>query len=220
MIRKFTLTLGLSIGIAAMGAAMIAESADAQRRGGGGRAGARPSQGMSRPATANRAPASRPSAGTRPQVRRDSYSSVNNRVPGGGNRGGGNANRGNAGGDRVADRGQNVNRDRDINRDRDVNRDVNRNINRDIDVDVDGYHGYGYAGDYRYRPYAPVARAAVGTAIVAGTTAAIVGSYYRSLPTNCVMVDRVGVTYYQCGSAWYQPTYVGSTVQYVVVEAP
>ena len=29
-----------------------------------------------------------------------------------------------------------------------------------------------------------------------------------------------GVTYYQCGSAWYQPAYQGTQVTYIVVHAP
>jgi hypothetical protein len=46
------------------------------------------------------------------------------------------------------------------------------------------------------------------------------GAYYNSLPTGCVTVVRVGVTYYQCGSSWLQPSYSGSNVTYVVVAAP
>jgi hypothetical protein len=29
-----------------------------------------------------------------------------------------------------------------------------------------------------------------------------------------------GVTYYQCGTVWYQPKFAGTTVTYVVVAAP
>ena len=46
------------------------------------------------------------------------------------------------------------------------------------------------------------------------------GAYYSSLPSGCVKVIRVGVTYYQCGANWYQPTYSGNNVQYVVVQSP
>jgi hypothetical protein len=116
----------------------------------------------------------------------------------------------------------NVNRDLDRNANRNVNRNsnrnVNRNVNRDLNVDVDVHHdyGYGYGWDDHYHP---VATAAVVTA-AAVTTAAIIGSMVRTLPPSCVTVIRVGISYYQCGSVWYQPTYVGSNVQYVVVEAP
>ena len=88
------------------------------------------------------------------------------------------------------------------------------NINRgNINVDVD--HNYGWGGGGYYRP-------GYGAAVVAGAAvgAAIVGSYYRSLPPNCVTVYRSSVSYYQCGTYWYQPVYAGSNVQYVVVNAP
>jgi hypothetical protein len=100
---------------------------------------------------------------------------------------------------------------RDANTSINYNRNINRNVNRNLNVDVDVHHSYGYG----YRDYHPIARAAA-----VATAAAIVGSYYRSLPTNCVVVYRVGLTYYQCGSAWYRPTYVGSDIQYVVVTVP
>ena len=96
---------------------------------------------------------------------------------------------------------------------RNVNRDVNRNVNRDVNVnrniDVDVDNGWG-------NHYHPVARGAA----VAATTALVMGAYYNSLPTGCVTVVRVGVTYYQCGSSWLQPSYSGSNVTYVVVAAP
>jgi hypothetical protein len=73
------------------------------------------------------------------------------------------------------------------------------------------------------RPYHPVARAAVGTAVVAGAavaTAAVVGSTVRTLPPQCSAVVVNGIAYQQCGSAWYQPHYAGSNVTYVVVNPP
>lgn len=103
--------------------------------------------------------------------------------------------------------------------DRNSNRNVNRNVNRDLNVDVDVHHEYGYGYDWDDH-YHPVARAAVVATAAAVTTAAIVGSYYRSLPPSCVTVYRGSVTYYQCGSSWYQPVYSGTTIQYVVVNAP
>lgn len=105
---------------------------------------------------------------------------------------------------------------KDVNRNRDVNRNVNRDVNvdRDYNVDIDVDHDYDW-GDH----YHPVARAAAVTA-AAVTTAAVVGSYYRTLPANCVTIYRGAVVYYQCGTVWYQPSYYGTTVQYVVVTAP
>lgn len=40
------------------------------------------------------------------------------------------------------------------------------------------------------------------------------------VPANCVPVIINGISYQQCGSTWYQPQYVGTTLQYVVVVAP
>jgi hypothetical protein len=73
-----------------------------------------------------------------------------------------------------------------------------------------------------YRPapvYHPVARTAavVGTAAV---TAAVVGSVVSTLPPSCTSVVVNGVAYQQCGSAWYRPSYAGTTVSYTVVNPP
>ena len=39
----------------------------------------------------------------------------------------------------------------------------------------------------------------------------------ESLPYGCATTRiRAGVTYYYCGGIWYQPTYQGTTVVYVV----
>jgi len=97
-----------------------------------------------------------------------------------------------------------------------VNRSGNRvntgNINTgDVNINVDGgccNGGYGSG-------YHPVAR---GAAIA--TTAAVMGSYYSSLPSGCVTVMRVGINYSRCGSVWYQPVYSGANVQYMVVSQP
>ncbi len=51
-------------------------------------------------------------------------------------------------------------------------------------------------------------------------TSAVIGSIAYSLPVGCSTVVVNGIGYQQCDSAWYQPRYVGSTVQYVVVDAP
>lgn len=67
--------------------------------------------------------------------------------------------------------------------------------------------------------YHPVARAAVVTG-AAVATAAVVGSVVRTLPPHCSAVVVGGVTYQQCGNAWYQPRYAGSQVTYVVVNPP
>lgn len=60
----------------------------------------------------------------------------------------------------------------------------------------------------------------VAAAVTVGVTAAVVGSMVATLPPSCATVVIDGVAYEQCGSTWYQPTYVGTEVQYVVVTAP
>jgi hypothetical protein len=131
---------------------------------------------------------------------------------GGGRGGGGHASRGGArtsvssGGHRSA----NVNRDVNVNRNTNVNRDVN--FDRDIDVD----RRYDGAGGCCYHP---VARTAAVTA-AAVTTAAVVGSVVNTIPASCSAVTVNGLTYQQCGSTWYQPAFEGSSVTYVVVNAP
>jgi hypothetical protein len=95
-----------------------------------------------------------------------------------------------------------------------VNRNFN-NVNVDRDINVDGhYGGWGDACCYH-----PVARAA-GVAAAAATTAAVVGSVVNTLPPACSEVNVNGVPYQQCGSTWYQPQFVGTTVNYVVVNSP
>ncbi|MEI2757694.1 MAG: hypothetical protein V9F46_14715 [Chitinophagaceae bacterium] len=84
-------------------------------------------------------------------------------------------------------------------------------MNRNVDVDVDR-HGGGWNNH-------PVATAAAVTATVA-VTAAVVGSVVRTVPPNCSPYNYNGMVYQQCGSAWYQPQYVGNDVQYVVVNKP
>lgn len=95
---------------------------------------------------------------------------------------------------------------------------VNHN---DVNVNIDGgYHGYPGYGHPGYRPpgyvYHPVA-AGVAIGAMAVTTAAIVGSYYRTLPTSCTVVIRNGISYHYCGSVYYQQTWSGNDVVYVVV---
>ena len=51
--------------------------------------------------------------------------------------------------------------------------------------------------------------------------AAAVGSYVNSIPTNtCATVYTGGLTYYNCGGTYYEPTYQGTQVVYVVVNPP
>jgi hypothetical protein len=92
-----------------------------------------------------------------------------------------------------------------VNRNLNVNRSTNMNVNRDVDVDID--RGY----------YKPAATAVAGAAAV---TAGAVGSVVNALPPSCRGLVIDGLTYQQCGSAWYQPRYRGTQVTYVVVNPP
>jgi len=96
----------------------------------------------------------------------------------------------------------NVNVNQNVNHNVNVNQNVNVNRHVDVDVDVDDH----------WHPVAGV--------VAVAATAAVVGSVVHSVPPSCVPVMINGMTYQQCGSTWYQPQYVGSTVQYVVIAPP
>ncbi len=90
------------------------------------------------------------------------------------------------------------------------NRSVNRrsnnvNVNRNVNVNVDHRH---YGG----RGAAFVAGAAVATLAI--------GTWVNTLPAGCTTVVTAGVTYRNCGGTYYQRSYQGADVVYVVVEAP
>jgi hypothetical protein len=109
----------------------------------------------------------------------------------------------------------NVNGNTNVNQNVNVNRNVN--IDRDVDIDVNcHYGGYGYGCCYNPHPVATAA--AVTTAAV--VTAAAIGSIVHSLPPSCTVIVVGGISYQQCGSTWYQPQFAGSSVTYVVVNAP
>ena len=89
----------------------------------------------------------------------------------------------------------------------------NVNINNNVNVDVD--HDWDHDG-WDYHPVA--AGVAFGTA--AAVTAAVIGSVVYSVPPSCQTVVYANVSYSQCGTVWYEPRYAGSSVSYVVVNAP
>ncbi len=70
---------------------------------------------------------------------------------------------------------------------------------RSVDVDV----------DVRRRP--PVGAVAAGIAV---------GTRVATLPRSCTTVVRYNVTYHHCGGVYYRPYYQGTTLVYVVVDAP
>jgi hypothetical protein len=78
---------------------------------------------------------------------------------------------------------------------------------------LDDYHGHYYYGGY------PVgAGLAVATGVAVGT--AISASAFRAMSCPMTPVVVNGVTFYQCGSTWYQPAYQGGQMTYIVVNRP
>jgi hypothetical protein len=79
------------------------------------------------------------------------------------------------------------------------------NVHIDRDIDVDVHHGY-------HNDHHPVAAAIVATAVI--------GAILYTPPPAYTVVVVDGITYYQCGTTWYQPRFSGTTTTYVVVVAP
>ncbi len=72
-------------------------------------------------------------------------------------------------------------------------------------------------------------RMVAATTVVAASTAPMVvtttgslpiGTTMAALPTGCGSLLSGGLTFYQCGGAFYQPRYSGSNLVYVVVMPP
>jgi hypothetical protein len=117
------------------------------------------------------------------------------------------------GGNANVNRNANINRNANVSRNTNINRNANVNVNRNANVNVNRHNNIDIDVDHRWNH-------PVGTAMAVAATAAVVGSIVYSLPPSCRMVQVGGVTYQQCGSSWYQPRYVGTSVQYVVVTSP
>lgn len=77
-----------------------------------------------------------------------------------------------------------------------------------------------YDEPYWDHPVATAAAVGVVAGATAAVTAAALGSTVYALPTSCVTVFNGNLTYFHCGSAWYQPRYSGSSVTYIVVNPP
>ena len=199
---------------AAMASAFIslalftAQETDARGRGGGARSSGASSmsRGGGGARSANMASSSRGGGMSRSgNYSRPSGRASASQLPASGNRG--NVNRGNINTGNI-NRG-NINTG-NINRGNINNVNVNRDVHVDVDNDWNGWGGY-----YDH----PVARG-VAIGAVAGMTAAAIGSRYYALPSGCAPYPYSGLTYYSCGSIWYQPSYQGDTVVYVVVNRP
>jgi hypothetical protein len=117
-----------------------------------------------------------------------------------------------------ANQNVNANVNRNVNVNQNVNANVNRNVNANVNqnVNVNRNVNVNASGGSTYHPVATAA--AVTTAAV--ITGAVIGSMVNTLPPSCTATIVNGVTYQNCGGAWYQPQYAGSQVTYVVVNAP
>ncbi len=93
-----------------------------------------------------------------------------------------------------------------------VNVNVNNHGGGHYDDHYHGHHDHWDDWDDHWHP--------LETAATVAVTAAVVGAIVHSIPPNCSTVVVNGISYSQCGSTWYQPQYVGSSVQYVVVNPP
>ena len=83
---------------------------------------------------------------------------------------------------------------------------VNKNVNVNRNVNV----------DHRHRRRAPVG-AAVAGAVVGGL---VVGAIVSSLPPSCSTVFVDGISYHRCDGIYYEPSYRGTDVVYVIVDDP
>jgi hypothetical protein len=159
----------------------------------------------------NRSGGAKRSSAAGRQVRSTSHTSVNH------------ANR-NANVNRNNVNRSNVNRNANVN----VNRNANVNVNRNVNVHGGGYGCYGcdWDNDHDFAVGAAVGLATgavVGAAAASSNNTTVVvapGTVVTGLPGGCSATMVGNVTYQRCGSVWYQPQYMGSSVQYVVVNAP
>jgi hypothetical protein len=131
---------------------------------------------------------------------------------GGGMRGGGGMSRG-GGGYSGGARNVRSSASGNVNFNGNRNTNINRNTNVNVNNNINGGCCYNRNWDH------PVAAAAVVGATVAATAAAV-GSVAYSIPPTCGTAFVNDVSYYQCGSTWYQPQYVGTDLQYEVVDPP
>jgi hypothetical protein len=139
--------------------------------------------------------------------------------PGGGSAGAGGAGAGRAGGSASVNRdvsSSSIRSNQDVTRSATRSGDVNRNVDVDREVDVHGDVGYDRWG----HPIAAGAVVGATAGAAAAATSAALGSTVAVLPPSCSTVVVNGVGYSQCGSAWYQPFYSGTTVQYMAVSPP
>ena len=83
--------------------------------------------------------------------------------------------------------------------------------------DYDNYHRGGYYGGY-YPSTGGAYAAGVVTGAIIGST--MTAAAFSAQAKSCSTLVVSGMTYYQCGSTWYQPATQGSQVTYIVVNPP
>jgi hypothetical protein len=94
--------------------------------------------------------------------------------------------------------------------------DYGKNAREDWQEYGEGYHG-GYRGEYYSGSSAyPTGGVAAGMVIGATMTAAA----FNAQKSSCSSLVVNGMTYQRCGSTWYQPSYQGGSVTYIVVSPP
>ncbi len=76
------------------------------------------------------------------------------------------------------------------------------NVNKNVNVNV----------DHRHRRRAPVGAAVAG--------ALVVGAIVSTLPPSCRTLIVDGISYHRCDGVYYEPSYRGTDVVYVVVDDP
>jgi hypothetical protein len=86
-------------------------------------------------------------------------------------------------------------------------------INRDVNIDADN-------GRWDWNNNGCCWGAGAGIVAGAAITAAAIGSTVYALPVGCGNVYVNGMTYYSCDGTWYEPHFIGTTVEYEVVEPP
>ena len=85
----------------------------------------------------------------------------------------------------------------------------------DVDMAVEGDGGGGWDNEWDDHHH-PIATG-VAFGATAAITSAVIGSMVYTLPPACQTVVVNGIGYSNCNGTWYQPQYVGTSVQYVVV---
>ncbi len=91
----------------------------------------------------------------------------------------------------------------------------NTNINKNVNVNVNKRY-YGGGGHRHYNNYNAGAFAA---GLIVGTTLSAV-AYRSAYPSGCVITYVGNVSYYHCGTTWYQRSYGSGGDTYIVINNP